>query len=434
VLRRLFLSFLGLLFAGLLAAGWYAYNKGFTHKWRAFVVTEFRKRGVELSLRRLTLDPFRGIVAKEVNVYDNRDRKRTLAVVDEVRLVINYANLFQGRTFIEALDLHDANLDLPINPKNPDGPKVAIRQLSGRLLLPPRQIYLSRLEADFYGVRVTASGRLINPQALTSPDGSLNISLPPGPAERFIEELTTLKFEGAAPQLNVRFSGDLAALDTRLVVEATLWAEKVRRRNYLCENLYLNAGFRDGVASLKQLAMSDDRGALRASGRFDVGSREAALQLHSGLDTQALIRAFTKIPELEETVFYAPPEIDFTTRATIAEPPSFQVLGHVAQAKFAHKSVIFEGLAADFSWDGTRCAVRDVQLTHRSGEIRGDLLQQPNDLRTRLHSTISPQVLAPVLTGRTGEWLRRLRIINDLETPAHVRATTPGSQPLVGRE
>ena len=164
MLRRVLFGILSLLVAGLLAAGWYAYNKGFTQKWRRFVVLEFHKRGVELALSKLTLEPFRGIVAKQVRVYDNRDRKRAIAVVDEVRLVINYANLFQGKAFIDALDLHDANLDVPLDPSERNGPKVAIRHLSGRLFLPPQQIYLSRLEAELYGIRVRASGRLIHPQ------------------------------------------------------------------------------------------------------------------------------------------------------------------------------------------------------------------------------------------------------------------------------
>ena len=87
VLRRILLSIFTLLAAGLLVAGWYAYNKGFTRKWRELVTDEFRKRDVELSMRRLTLEPFRGIVAKEVKVYETRGRKRTVAVVDEVVLV-----------------------------------------------------------------------------------------------------------------------------------------------------------------------------------------------------------------------------------------------------------------------------------------------------------------------------------------------------------
>jgi hypothetical protein len=117
-MRRRFARILvALIVAGLLAAGWYAYDKGFTKKWRATVTSELRKRGFEVSLRRMTLEPWRGLVAKEVKLYDARDRKRILGVVDEVRLVINFADFFQGKPFLEALDLRDAHLALPLDPK-----------------------------------------------------------------------------------------------------------------------------------------------------------------------------------------------------------------------------------------------------------------------------------------------------------------------------
>src|SRR5215213_552853 len=50
--------------------GWYLANKGFGRQFRLRVVEELRKRGIETSVRRLTLDPFRGIVAQDVRIYD----------------------------------------------------------------------------------------------------------------------------------------------------------------------------------------------------------------------------------------------------------------------------------------------------------------------------------------------------------------------------
>ena len=429
MLRRVLLGILMLLVAGLLAAGWYAYNKGFTQKWRKFVVREFQKRGVELALSRLTLEPFRGIVAKQVRVYDNKDRKRAVAVVDEVRLVINYANFFQGKTFIDALDLHDANLDVPLNPSERNGPKVAIRHLSGRLFLPPQQIYLSRLEAELYGVRVRASGRLINPRNFfsLSKKGAAQNGGVAEIAGRVFEELRKLNFEGSPPQLDVRFSGDLDEPD-KLFVEATLWAEKVRRDNCRLENVYVNGGFRDGIVRLRQITANDAGGVLRASGSYDATTREAALQLHSGLDVQGIAQSFARIAELEESVFYAPPGIDLTARASFGEVASFQVIGHVRLEKFAYKSVIFDSFDADLSWDGKRWAAIDVRLAHRTGEIAGDLLRVEDDFRSGLRSTISRKVLAPVLTGRVGEWFQKLEFIESARignAPPQMAAAQP---------
>ena len=64
-MRRLFFAFLALLGAALLGAGWYAYDRGFTRKWRNFVAEELRRIGVESRLSKLTLDPFRGSEAPE---------------------------------------------------------------------------------------------------------------------------------------------------------------------------------------------------------------------------------------------------------------------------------------------------------------------------------------------------------------------------------
>ena len=400
VLRRILLSLLGLILAGLLAAGWYAYNKGFTSKWRAFVVKEFRKRGVEVSLRRLTLEPFRGIVAKQVAIYDDRERRRTVAVIDEMLLVVNYANLFQGRAFIDALDLHDANLNLPLDPAHRNGANVEIRHLSGRLLLPPKQIHLSHLEADLYGIRLRASGSLINPQAFSA-------SIPAAATARIISEAKAITFDGPPPQLDVRFSGDLAG-PGQLFVEATLWAEKLRRGTSRLESLYVEGSFRDGTLHVRQLAAGDAEGSLRASGTYDPATAEATIQLHSTLDAQSLLRSFTRIALLDEIVLYHPPVLDLTARFTFSDDPAFHILGHLHFGKFAYKSVIFDQLDADISRDNTRWAALDVRISHRSGELTGEVLHLESEVQSRLASTIQRPILTPLLTGSAAEWLPRI--------------------------
>ena len=409
MLRRILLTTLALLVAGLIAAGWYAYNKGFTHKWRGFVVQEFHKRGVELSLTRLTLEPFRGIVAKQVRIYDKRDRRRVVAVVDEVRLVINFANLFRGKTFIDALDLHDANLAVPLDPSGKSGAKVEIRHLGGLLFLPPQQIYLSRLEADLYGIHLRASGRLINPQGVPFFQGKNDADFAQL-GERIIAELKALNFDGTTPQIDARFTGDLAKPE-QLFIEATVWAEKVRRDQYGLDNFYVSGSFRDGIVRLRQMTANDAGGAFRAGGSYDVATCEATLQLHSGLDVQALVRSFARIVELEECVFYAPPEIDLTARATFNTPLAFQFIGHTGLKKFAYKSVIFDSFDADLSWDGERWAAIDVRLAHRTGEVTGDMLHLESDNRSSLKSTIQRKVLAPLFAGKAADWLPRIEFI-----------------------
>ncbi|HEX8296873.1 MAG TPA: AsmA-like C-terminal region-containing protein [Chthoniobacteraceae bacterium] len=403
-MRRVLLTFLGLLLITALCVGWYVYDKGFTRKWRNQVTEEFRKRGFEVSLRRLTIDPFRGLVAKEVKVLDARDRRRTLAVIDEVVLQVNYQNLFRGRTFLDALDLREARLSVPVDPAKPRGARIEVSKLNARLFLPPQQLYLSRAEAEISGIQVSISGRLINPQAFRPqpPSGESSAAI----VARAIEEIKALSFEGAPPVLSLSFSGDLAEPE-KIVVDLALWGEQLRRQNYRIETLYLAAGLRDGVIDLKQCSVADAVGELHLQGSYQLDSRAAELHARSSLDLQSLATAFRIVPQLGEFVFYEPPTLELTAQGDFGRQPRIDLRGHLGLAKFAYKSVVFDRFDTDFSWDGERWSARDLRLVHQSGEISGDALQLPGDFRAKLKGAMNPKAFQPLISGKAREALEQ---------------------------
>jgi len=98
---------------GIGGGGYYLAKRGFGRQWRYRVVEELRKHGVEASIGRLTLDPFRGLVAKNVRIFDYKNRENTLALISEVSLDINYAALIHHEPFLNALDVRDAQIILP---------------------------------------------------------------------------------------------------------------------------------------------------------------------------------------------------------------------------------------------------------------------------------------------------------------------------------
>lgn len=95
-----------LLFLLVLSWGaYYVYEKGFGRRWRGVLEKEFGRFGLQISVRRLTLDPFRGLVAKDVEIYDSQLRQTVLAEVSDLLLDVNYANLFQQEPALNAVDL-----------------------------------------------------------------------------------------------------------------------------------------------------------------------------------------------------------------------------------------------------------------------------------------------------------------------------------------
>src|SRR6202046_3031797 len=106
----------------ILLLSWVAYyyhHQGFGRHWRALLAKEFHAFGLEIRVRRLTLDPFRGLVAKDLVIYDNERRQTILAQISDLSLDINYANLLQQEPALNAVDLHDAKISIPIDPGAP---------------------------------------------------------------------------------------------------------------------------------------------------------------------------------------------------------------------------------------------------------------------------------------------------------------------------
>lgn len=405
-MKRLLFRLIQVLLAALLAfggwCGWYVSSHGFTRKWRGLVSRELRARGVDVYVHRLTLDPFHGLVAREVRVMDSAHPEQVLAVIDRAALDINYNNLLRGGSVLDGVDLRNADLSLPLDPAGADSPRLEISRLNARLLLPPHEWYLSEAEAIVAGVQVSARGRLLNPEALRSAEPKKGRADSQQTVLAVMDELRRLRADAGPPRVEVEFGGDLA--DPRSIFAAgTLWAQGIRRGSYNIENAFAAWTFREGVLDLRRCVISDALGALEASGTCDTRTGAAALQVRSTLDLQALAHSLRVPHVLDDWVFYSAPRVEFSAEGNVNAPASMKVLGRVALEKFAAKSVMFDGAGAEFSLAENRWYLRDAALRNRTGQIAANALQTPDGFRAELHSTINPNTLRPFLSGKAAE-------------------------------
>src|SRR3954465_8464835 len=195
---------------------WYLARRGFGKEWRDRVSQELHKRGVEASIQRLTVDPVRGLIAQNVRIYDFKNRENTLAVISEVALDINYAALLHDKPFLNALDVHGAELTIPNPSAAPRAPKTQIKELRAHIYFPPEQIYVSQAEGIFCGVRISATGQLIKrndyktSEEISEEEWRQRLML----VHRVADELRRFSFSGDEPSLQVKFSGDLSRFET----------------------------------------------------------------------------------------------------------------------------------------------------------------------------------------------------------------------------
>ena len=388
--------------------GYYLARRGFGREWRYRVVEELHKRGVEAQIGRLTLDPFRGLVAKNVRIFDYRNRENTLALISEVSLDINYAALIHHEPFLNALDVRNAEITFPIKTAEGKISRAQLTSLRAHIYFPPEQIYVSQAEGTFCGIRLSARGQLIKradyqPSASITPEEwQQRLSL----AERVVTELQKFSFPAGPPSLQLKFSGDIAELENARV-EATLRGERLQRGSYEINNLSAAAEWNNQRLDIAHCEWSDGKGAFAGRGDWSRESDTAKFQIHSTLDLKGFLDAFGVGEPMADVEFQSPPLLEITGSINLgAEQFQPNVIGHAAFGQFTYKKVPFSELSADFSWDGERTLIRELRVRHQTGQLRADLFDAPNDFRLNVESTISPEAVRPLVPIQANQFLR----------------------------
>lgn len=445
-MRKFIQIVLLLLLLGVGGGGWYLYRKGFTKPWRELVGEELRSRGIELTFSKLTVDPFRGLVAKEVRIFDSPAQRRVVAKVNEMVIEGNYANAVRGTSFVDAITLVDASLELPLDPLRPTGPSVKIEKLNARVLLPPDEVMVSRLDAEVFGIRVQATGQLSHLSAMFQKQKPQR-GKPAAAVVRLVEELRGLSYEGAPPRLDVRFSGDAAEPDS-IVVEVELSGEKIRLGRYRLAALAIAANWQHGALVVPHFELRDAVGRLQLFASYESGNGAVEIRVHSAMDLPALGRAF-RVLDLGDMALQSVPQLDFTLRgrlptdgktdgiaATTAWPfLESQLIGHIRLGAFTYDKIAFDNASADVAWEGKRWTVRDFIIRHRDGgELRGSVQQDydavgKGDFRLGLTSTINPVALLPMLRQENPALAERLSTFKFHDAPK-LTMSARGPSPL----
>ena len=397
--------------AAMIGGGWYLAEKGFGREWRRRVVEELHKRGVEVSIRRLTLNPFRGLVAKDVHVFDYKNRANTLALVSEISLDINYAAFFHRQPFLNAIDIRNAQIWLPFNGNEKAGKQTRqprLKNFRAHVYFPPDQIYVSQAEGTLAGLRVSVTGQLIKREdyasspPLSDEEWQERLRL----LSRVVSELQKFSFPGGSPTLQIKFSGNLADMENGHV-EATLRGDAIRRGNYELRNLAASAEYADQRLNINHFEWTDRAGSISARGSWTRQTGEADFQVRSSVDLKTILESFDS-QVLTDFTFESAPTIEISGNFNSATPKQPKVFGHAAVGNFTYQGVNLNDLMAEFSWDGERMMVRDLKVKQQDGQLTGAMLNAPGDFRLNIDSTVNPIVIKPFLSREMqsflGEW------------------------------
>lgn len=431
IFRRIVLILTLLLVGVAIWAAIYAQKKGFTRTWRELVEGEFARRGYYVDIGKLTLGPFQGLLAEDVRFFQDPQRRRELASVDNVILDLDLSDVVNRDLTVNTLDVQEANLTLPLTPGRRDSELLKVNRLSGRLVVTESQIEVVRAQAEVAGLQVSLKGSLYRPPQNVAPVEATEAELEKQRqqlleirrrlvrVQRVIDEIEKFEFaKDSPPRLEVEFAGDLADL-SKLNATIRLSAPEISRSGYHLRRLVAQAEY-DGENQrglLKELHLRDAAGDLRLRGEWEVAQKTADFELESTADLPAMVAAIWPNPKLGEVVFFSPPRVKaggtvrlWEVGKTVWPRLPMEVVGELRSDRFGSRGAVFDGMEVQFSVSGDRYYARNLRLDHKSGVLLANLMYDPalTEDRFRFQSEIrlDPAVLMPFVTSeRTKHFL-----------------------------
>ena len=420
-----------LMCAGLIWLGWYGYRKGLGRHWRALLEKEFARYGLYIDIGKITLDPFRGLIARDVQIFNNQQEENLLAEINQVSLDINYGNLFQNEPALNSVDLSGATLMVPLNFRSPQSGKVRVTDFHARIYLFPGRIEVRQASAQLYGIRINAAATLIHPQNIST--AVATVANDPDPSDITIKFIATLFHELHSIRylepvtLSFSFQMDLANPSDWRINDGNLIGADVKKNGAELKDLAAKFSFENQRFSLRSLHVTDSRGELFALGTWDVATGEKKFQVRSTLDLAQLLRDEPGFDWLRQWEFGQPPELELEGALLRNWEP--QIIGKLSLEQFSVRGVPFQGLHAEFSRQGKSWMASNVELTHRTGTVTGEVIDRPQEFRLRLHSAINPKAITALLPSAflplLSDW--------DFQAPPVIQLDLVGTSPEIRR-
>ncbi|MES2598085.1 MAG: AsmA-like C-terminal region-containing protein [Verrucomicrobiota bacterium] len=416
--------------SGLLAGAIYLGTDAFGKTWREFVIRELAQRGLHLDFSKLRINPVGGIVAHDVRVFANGERKHVLADVDHLILDFNLGKLIEKQFVVEALELSHTHVSFPVNPEAAEPTRIELNDISARVFIHDGRLDLQQVEGTIAGIVLNLSGELLLPDK--------NAPVPPPPAlppptamqrvqglrehqqrvQRGLDWLSRFTF-AKAPRLNLEVNGSLDKLnelDVRLFFEA----EGLEYGSYAAEEVRAEAEYNAGFVDLTRFHLKDRLGEVNVSASWLMGAEDLRFQLTSSADLPGLAQAFLDNDNLREIVFYESPHLALEGVWHVDGPLSehkrpVQVTGHLDCGRFGTRGEVFDGLKANIGVAPEGVYVRDLVLRHKTGTVSAQtLIHETQGTRYQLTVRMDPNAFLPFVQGKQGrEIIQRFQFTPD---------------------
>jgi hypothetical protein len=391
---------------------WWANRTGLPETWRSAIEEECAKQGNFLTIDSLSYIPFKGIIASGVRVFSDKEKRLEVSQLERVVLDFNKEELIRKKFRLTKVELSDARLSMPLDPRNPNSTRLEITDLNGTVLMPGGRLLEARnVRGKIAGVDVIFGARMLGYQ---QKDGEHKED--PNEAKRrevvgrFIRELEKWTFdEQRPPVLRVFAEGDLSDKST-INARINLQAREMEKNGHVLDQINARATLIGNLLTLTSLHAEDERGELEARVDYDIHSGEGRFEMTSGLEIPGLLKSWADLPSIPQIIFGGNQKLEAVGSFKIRKeaPPEIRVTGNAFCDSVMLKGVAFESVSSSFSWNNGDLYLLNTVLTRKDGIASGKALIQGPIVQMALKSTLPSDVYLPFFTGQPLE-----DVIND---------------------
>ena len=414
-----------LIFVGIPAAVYYQRVHGIGFGAKEALGQALSSPTLEVGIGHLSINPFLGLVARDVRVRERGNDSNTLASINQVAISVSLGELIQRRVVVDSLSLRSADASIPL-PRSTDGQRVEIKDIHAEIIVLGAGMRVSSFEGTVAGIKVRLNGEVQNPFDLRLPENPVPEEQPQQnpPFEKILRWLAETSFPRGEPVISARFTVDAADPSTLAFPDFSITCPQVEHKAMVFSNIKIQGDFRDGRVRVPIIEIHDASGLLQASGEWERGTSIAMLSIRSNLNP-APILATVMGPEKNKDLphFQGVPELEAEVTADFTKPNAgLRIIGSFLAPNLQFKGVEFRELGFGFAWADQRLHVRDISFAAKRGTFSGNLWIAPGDYRLQARTSIPPTDLSPLLDGPTREFLDKMQIADLPDIQISLRA------------
>lgn len=408
------LAFLLMVAAGvtLVATLWWANHTGLPDSWRTAIERAIAKKGVHVTIGRLSYHPLQGVVASKVRVFSDAAQLHEISRLESVILDFDKTKLARGFIDLTKIQLKDAELSLPINPNDPAAARLEVTGANGTLLMPGgRRFEIRNARGKIAGIAVNLDARLIGYQQTA--ESAPNTSQMEKHRELLVRVIDGLKqwhfSADHPPLLRIAIEGD-ANHPAELRAKLALLATNVEKNQHVLNEVSAEAEIAGDLLTVTALHAEDARGSLDGHLDYGIGDREGRFDVRSSLEIPRMLEAWLGMPPLHDVAINGRQTLEAAGgfRVDAHGIPQVQMTGHARCEAVRVLSVDFDVVQSAFSWRDGDLYLRDVRLARPDGEARGKVLMQWPLVRLALETNLPIAVYRPFFINQPLE-----QVLND---------------------